>query len=196
MTAAKKQDLVSVEEYLAAEMTSPIKHEYIGGVVHAMAGARNEHNHIVLNIVTALKIRLRGKPCQPWNSDTKIRIRLPSQFRFYYADASVICEPNDRKIAYQDKPVVVVEVLSRSTRRLDLGEKKDAYSSIPSLQVYLVVEQESAKVVAFRRSGASFVREVYEGEDALVPLSEIGTDLPLAEIYDEASFAIEVDDAE
>ena len=196
MNAVEKQDLISIEEYLAGELTSPIKHEFLGGIVHAMAGAKIEHNSIVRNITTTFDNQLQDRPCEPHNSDTKIRIRLPSQTRFYYPDVSVVCESNDRGESFQDKPVVIVEVLSRSTRRIDLGEKKDAYLTIPSLQAYLIVEQELAKIVVFRRQGDTFEREVYVGLDAVVPLPEIDCELPLATAYLRASFAPEVDDDE
>src|SRR5256884_7063865 len=136
MSTARKLSLVSVEDYLAGELISPVKHEYLGGVVYAMAGARNAHNLIATNTVGALYARLRGKPCRPFNSDTKIRIRLPTQVRFYYPDASVVCRPNPQTDSFQDDPAVLFEGLSRSTRRIDEGEKKDAYLTIPSLGVH------------------------------------------------------------
>src|SRR5438874_9406984 len=104
MTAAKKLELISVEDYLAGELVSPVKHEYVGGVVYAMAGARNAHNLIATNTVGALYARLRGGPCRPFNSDTKIRIRLPTQTRFYYPDALVVCRPNAQSDSFQDEP--------------------------------------------------------------------------------------------
>jgi Uma2 family endonuclease len=139
----------------------------------------------------ALGSRLRGTHCRPFNSDTKIRIRLTTQVRFYYPDASVICRPNPQADSFQDEPAVLVEVLSRRTRRIDEGEKKDAYLTIPSLTVYLLVEQESPAVVLLRRTDQGFVREVYEGLDAVVPLTEIAAELPLSEIYEAVEFVPE-----
>jgi Uma2 family endonuclease len=188
MTAALKWNLVSVEEYLAGELTSPIKHEYVGGVLYAMAGARNAHNLIATNTLVALGARLRGKPCRPYNSDTKIRLRLPTQVRFYYPDASVICRPNSPTDSFQDEPAFIIEVLSARTRRIDEGEKKDAYLTIPSLSVYILVEQEAPAVMVYRRTESGFTREVYQGLDAVVPLGEIEIDLPLAEVYDTVEF--------
>jgi len=188
MSAIHKLNLVSVDDYLAGELVSPVKHEYLGGVVYAMAGARNVHNLIATNALVALGSRLRGRPCRPFNSDTKIRIRLPEQVRFYYPDVSVVCRPNPQHDSFQDEPAVLVEVLSSKTRRLDEGEKKDAYLTIAALAVYLLVEQETAAVVAFRRSEQGFIREVYAGLDAVVPLGEIGTALPLAEVYETVEF--------
>src|SRR5437588_5953416 len=165
MSTAEKLNLVSVEDYLAQELSSPVKHEYLGGVVYAMAGARNAHKLVATNTVGALYARLRGRPCRPYNSDTKIRIRLPTQVRFYYPDGSVVCRPNPQTDSFQDEPAVLLEVLSRRTRRIDEGEKKDAYLTIPSLGVYVLIEQETAAVVAFRRTADGFVREVHEGLD-------------------------------
>lgn len=191
MIPAKKLSLISVEAYLAGELTSPIKHEYLGGVVYAMAGGRNAHNVIATNILGALHARLRGRPCRPFNSDTRIRIRLPTHVRFYYPDASVVCRPNSQTDSFQDEPVVLFEVISRSTRRIDEGEKKDAYLTIPSLSVYMLIEQEAAAIVAFRRTDGGFVREIHEGLDAVLPLGEIGTDLPLGELYETVEFTAE-----
>jgi Uma2 family endonuclease len=196
MTAARKLDLVSVDDYLEGELSSPIKHEYLGGVVHAMAGARNLHNRISTNILGRLFIRLDGRPCQPWNSDTKVRIELATQTRFYYPDCFVVCRENPDGDSYQDEPVVIFEVLSKRTWRIDTGEKKDAYLTIPSLHVYAMVEQETAAVVVYRRSGQTFLREVYEGRNSVLPLTEIGIELPLSEIYGNLELIPEADDDE
>jgi Uma2 family endonuclease len=194
MTAAEKLNVISVEDYLAGELVSPVKHEYLGGVVYAMAGARNAHNVIATNVLGSLHARLRGRPCQPFNSETKIRVRLPTHVRFYYPDASVVCHSNPPDDSFQDQPVVIVEVLSKKTRRTDEGEKKDAYLTIPTLSAYLLVEQEMATVVVHRRTEQGFVREVYQGQSAIVPLPEIDAELPLAEIYDRVEFTPEPDD--
>ena len=184
MNAAESMELVPVEEYLAAELTSPQKHEYLGGGVYALCGARNAHNQIATNALIALGSQLRGQRCRAFNSDTKIRIRLPHHLRFYYPDLSVVCRPNPLDESFQDEPVVLVEVLSRSTRRLDEGEKKEAYLAIPSLCVLLLVEQERSSVQVFRRTDQGFVREVFHGMQSVVPLPEVGAELALADLYE------------
>jgi Uma2 family endonuclease len=172
-------------------LISPVKHEYLGGVVYAMAGARYVHNLIASNTLIAVGSRLRGRPCRAFASDTKIRIQLRGHVRFYYPDASVICQSNPPNDSFQDEPAVHFEVLSRRTRRTDEGEKKDAYLAIPSLKVYALIEQEMAAVVVFRRIGDSFVREVYQGMDAVVPLTEIWIELPLGKVYEGVEFVPE-----
>lgn len=194
MTAAHKLNLISVEDYLAGELVSPIKHEYLGGFVYAMAGARNLHNLIASNTQGSLHARLRGKRCRAYNSDTKIRVRLPTQVRFYYPEASVICRPNPVDESFQDEPAALFEVLSKKTRRIDEGEKKDAYLTIPSLSVYALIEQDRPAIAVYRRTEQGFVREVYEGLDEVLPLPEIDIELPLAEVYDGVQFVPEPDD--
>lgn len=157
MTVAQRVTFVSVREYLADEELSPIKREYVGGAIFPRPDTNNRHNLIAGNTLGSMHLRLRGERCQVFSSDTKIRMRLPHQVRFYYPDASVVCQPNPPDDSFQDDPAVIVEVASRSTRRVDEGEKKDAYLTIPSLTVYLIVEQDSPSVVAYRRTEQAFV---------------------------------------
>ena len=109
--------------------------------------------------------------------------------RFYYPDVSVTCRPNPQSESFQDEPAVVVEVVSAETRRIDEGEKLLAYTAIPSLGAYLLIEQAATQVVVFRRGERGFVREVYTGLDAVIPLPEIACELPLAEVYDGVEFS-------
>lgn len=196
MTAAPRITPISVDEYLAGELASPFKHEYVGGFVYAMAGARNAHNIIATNLLGLLHARLADQVWRPFNSDTKIRVRLPQQTRFYYPDLSVVCRPGLPHGSFQDEPAVVVEVLSRATRRVDEGEKKDAYLTIPSLEVYLLVEQDLPAVVAFHRTEQGFVRDVYRSLEEIVPLPGIGIELPLSELYERVEFAPEPEGTE
>ena len=158
-----------------------------------MAGARNVHNILAGNVFGTLHTRLRSRRCRPFNSDTKVRIRMPTHTRFYYPDAQVICRPNPQNESFQDEPAVIVEVVSRKTRRTDEGEKKDAYLTIPSLAAYLLVEQESPDVVVFRRTEHGFVREVHSGLEAVISLPEIDVELPLADVFDGVEFTPEID---
>lgn len=196
MSAAKKLKIVSVADYLAGELDSTVKQEYLGGVVYAMAGTRNLHNIIKGNTYVTLHVRLRGRPCHPFDSDTKIRIQLPHQVRFYYPDLSVVCQSNPVTDSYQDHPAVIAEVLSRRTRRIDEGEKKDAYLTIGSLRAYLLIEQDLPAVRVYRRTEQGFAHELYESLDAVIPLKEIEAELPLAEIYADVRFSAETAEQE
>ncbi len=116
-------DRPAPKSYLADELRSPARREYVGGLAYSMAGASNAHNQIATNILVALGGQLRGRPCRAFNYDTKVRVRLPFEQRFYYPDALVTCRPNPPTDAHQDEPVVLVEVVSPQTRRIDEGEK-------------------------------------------------------------------------
>lgn len=191
VNALRPSQLLSQGEYLARELDSPIKHEYVGGVVHAMSGAKTRHNRIATSLLGTLRQSLKGRKCEPFNSDMKVRIQLRSHVRFYYPDAMVVCQSNPERDAFQDQPKVIVEVLSRGTRRADMGEKREGYLSIASLAVYLMIEQDEPTVIAYRRSDQGFEREVYHGLEAVIGLPEIDCHLPLAEIYDRVEFGTE-----
>ena len=184
MTVAHASSQISVEDYLDGEQTAEIKHDYVDGCVFAMAGASVRHNQIASNSLGSLHGSLRGKPCRPFNSDMKIRVRFPTHTRFYYPDVSVICRSNPDDDQFQDEPVVLVEVLSESTRRTDQSEKKDAYLTIPSLDVYIMLEQDTVAAVVYRRTSSGFDREVYEGLDSVIALPEIDAQLDMLEVYE------------
>jgi Uma2 family endonuclease len=189
MTALKHPSPVSVADYLAGEQEADVKHEYLGGLIHAMAGGNNRHSAISSNAVAALAARLRGKPCQTFNSDAKVRIELSDHTRFYYPDAMVVCNRGPDTAHYQDHPVVVVKVLSDSTRRVDLTEKRDAYLTINTLKQLILVDPDEPRVIVYRRRDTGgFEAGEHTGLDAVIELPEIDAELPLAELYERVTF--------
>lgn len=188
MSNASHLEPVSVRDYLDGEQQAKRKHEYVAGVTYQMVGGTVEHNRIASNATGILHAQLRDKTCQVFNSDMKVRARMVSGTRFYYPDLSVICHPNAPTDVYQDAPVVIVEVVSESTRRVDEHEKREAYLSIDSLCVYILVEQSSASAVVYRRADSGFDREVYQGHDAVIPLPEIDCEFTLADVYQNVVF--------
>ena len=186
MTALEKWDSIGVQEYLEGELVSEIKHEYVAGVVYAMAGTRNQHNLIAGNAFAFLHGQLRGHRCNVFNSDTKIRLRTQIGTRFYYPDAMVVCDPNPRDDSFQDAPVTIIEVLSDSTRRTDEGEKKDAYLTIASLHSYLILDSdEPAAQVWQRDEDGGWVKSLHSGLEVRIPLPEIDGELVFAEVYED-----------
>ncbi len=183
MSVALRLRPVPIDEYLIGESRSERKHEYVDGVIYAMVGASNSHNLVATNVTGLLHAQLRGKTCRVFNADAKVRVRLPSGTRFYYPDASVVCSPNQANDTFNDAPVVIVEVLSESTRRTDEHEKREAYMAIDSLLVYVLLEQDAAAAVVYRRGEAGFAREVWAGLDAVISLQEVGCELRLADVY-------------
>ena len=190
MALLNQEGLISVEDYLAGELVSEMKHEYLGGVVHAMSGGKVRHSAASGNVFLGLGSRLRGKSCQPYNSDLKVRLDLPTQTRFYYPDLQVICESLDDDASFQDKPVVVVEVLSDSSRRVDLGEKRDAYPAVASLKVLMMIDPARPWIQLDRRSAnGGFSQEFYQSLEDVILLPEIECELPVEEIYEGITLA-------
>ncbi len=189
MTALTNPVNISVEEYLEGEILADIRHEYLGGAIHAMAGGTADHSAISLNVGALLFISLKGKQCRAFNSDMKVRLELADHTRFYYPDVQVVCDPRPGNSEFQDRPVVIVEVLSESTRRTDLGEKRDAYLTIPTLKVLLFIESEAATALVFRRKpSGGFSEEFHSGRDAVIELPEIEASLPLTDVFDGVAF--------
>lgn len=178
----------SVDDYLATERVAERKREYVAGRVYEMPGGTNNHNLIANNFTSLLHAALRKKKCRVFNSDTKIRIQTDLDTRFYYSDGLVVCEMNSGQETFQNKPALVFEVLSRSTRRLDEGEKRDAYLKLPSLQAFILLEQETAFARVDRRDGSTFVAEEYSDMDAVIRLPFLETEVRLGEIYEQVEF--------
>ena len=184
MSALPSTALVSVEEYLAGEAVAEQRHEYVEGRVFAMAGGKVRHSRISSRAQLALGRRLGAGPCEIFDSGTKIRVKSSGRTRFYHPDAMVVCDSNPDDDLFQDRPVLIVEVLSPSTRRTDEGEKRDAYLSLGSLKVLLLVEPDEPLVSVDRRGAdGAFTRGFVDGDDAVIPLPELGMDLPLRELY-------------
>ncbi len=150
MSTAERPNFVTEDDYLASEELAITKSEYIDGWIRAMAGATNRHNRVKMNCLLNLGVGLKNKSCQPWDSDTKVRIRGFGYTRFYYPDAQVVCESNAPTDVFQDKPVVIIEVLSPSTRAYDLDEKLNAYLRIASLQCYVILEKHTPLAIVMR----------------------------------------------
>ena len=196
MSTARQFQPISVHDYLAGERIAKRRHEYVDGVVYAMAGGTVQHSRIASNATGTLHAQLRGQKCQAFNSDMKVRVRLSRGTHFYYPDVSVVCQPNADSDSYHDAPVVIVEVISEFTRRTDEYEKREAYLSMHSLCVCVLVEQASAAVLVYRRGDSGFDREVYTGLDAISPLPEIECELALAELYQNVEYVPVITDDE
>lgn len=188
MSSAELPEYVSVDEYLSLEEKAPTRGEYVDGWVRAMTGATNRHNRVKGNCFVQLSNILRGKRCQPYDSDTKIRIGKKGQTRFYYPDVQVVCESNAPTDVFQDRPVLIIEVLSPSTRQYDLDEKLALYLEIATLECYIILEQHTPVAIVMRRTSNGFLRETYQELESEIPLQFFGCSLSLRDIYDGIEF--------
>lgn len=169
---------ITVDEYLEAEDGADVRHEYVYGEVFALAGGSVSHNVICANVVHLL-VRAAGSGCRAYGSDMKLRIE---EKLFFYPDAMVVCEPpaNDY---FETSPCVVVEVLSGSTMRKDRLEKRFAYGSLPSVQLYLLVDSRRREVTGYYREAAGWDERRFAEGDA-VPVPCVGVNLDFGELYD------------
>ena len=170
---------VPVEDYLAGEQASQVRHEYVDGAVFAMGGASDRHNLLAGNLYVRLSTGL-PESCQVFMSDMKVRIRTAEQDVFYYPDVVVACDPADRDRYVRERPVLVAEVLSASTERVDLFEKLFFYQRLESLEEYLVIAQDFREVRVYRRGERWRPLLATEGD---LRLESVGLTLTLDELY-------------
>lgn len=183
MQAALKSEFVSVEDYLAAEEASDVRHEYLGGLAYAMAGETRNHNLIIGNLYFHLRNHLKGGPCNLFTSDIRVNFNIRSDEYYYYPDIIVTCDPRDNHERFVRHPKLLLEVLSESTERVDKREKFFAYTSIGSLEEYVLVSQADREVTVFRRA-TDWRAEKFAGLDATLTLASLGITLALASIYE------------
>ena len=188
MSSAEVPKFVNVQEYLAAEELDQTKSEYVDGWVRAMTGASVRHNCVKVNCLLALGAKLKGNHCRPFDSDMRLRISRSETTKFYYPDIQVICESNAPTELFQDSPVLIIEVLSPSTRRYDFDEKMNAYLQIPSLQCYILLEQHQPIAIIMRRTADGFLRQQIEGVEEKIDLPFLTCDLTMRDIYDGIEF--------
>ena len=173
----------TLDDFFSMQRGTDLKLEYLNGDIFVMSGGTVGHNKISLNVSSLLHDVLAGSSCAAFGSD--MRVSAPSGL-YTYPDASVVCgqQLNDTAETISN-PVVIVEVLSDSTRNYDRGEKFKLYRSIPTMRHYLLIEQ-SFRQVEHRRLEAdgSWSTEIASSPDQIVHLSEVGVDLPVARIYE------------
>ncbi len=188
MTAVPKPEPISIEEYLDGERVSEIRHEYVAGYVYAMAGASDDHNRISLNIASELQQRLRGKRCEAFINDMKVKIRPKLANAFFYPDVVVVCDPADNAKYYRERPTIIFEVISPDTERTDRREKALAYGSIETLRAYVLVEQDEIKLTVLRPTAeGSWQTEVLQGVGTVLKLPEVDAEVLLDRIYERTS---------
>ena len=187
MQAVESAPWLTVEDYLEGEPHSEVRHEYIGGEVHAMAGASEAHNDIAGSIYSALRTHLKGKRCRAYIADVKVRLEVLGDDIFYYPDVLVACDPRDTHPLFKRFPTVIVEVLSDSTERIDRREKFWSYARIETLEEYVLAAQDKREVTVFRRANG-WKAEVLRGKASVLRLASLEFTQPLQDIYEGVKF--------
>ncbi|MBI5770098.1 MAG: Uma2 family endonuclease [Verrucomicrobia bacterium] len=175
---------MSSADYLVFEEKSDVRHEFVGGEIHAMADESLAHNTIAGNIFASLRGKLRGGPCRVLVENVKVQLSLAQEDIFYYPDVLVTCHPTELAARVVLHPTLIVEVLSPSTENIDRREKKLSYLQSPTLEEYILVTQDRREVIIFRRA-TGWEGETYTAAEAVIELRSVKQALSLAEIYED-----------
>ena len=176
--AVAQQLSMSASEFLAFQRSEEHKYQFIDGDAYAMAGGTEEHNIISLNIASELRHLLKGSDCKPFMAD----MMLKAGGNYFYPDVMVVCDSDKQDDSYlKHAPTLIVEVLSKSSRQLDLTRKKLSYINIPSLQEYLLIEQSICEVQVCRRKDNWASSYHFLGDEIM--LDSLNVSLKVADIY-------------
>ncbi len=181
--AARKYTL---EEYIAIEEASEVKHEFRNGEIVAMAGASPNHTFILADLVFLIRSQLKSGGCRIAAAD--MRVRMTPTGRYSYPDLVVVCGTpvfDDTKPQALLNPTIIIEVLSESTATYDRGDKFHDYRTLPSLTDYVLVAQDRASVEHYQRQGESdlWLYQAVEGLEATLLIGGLNLSLPLVDVY-------------
>ena len=191
MNIALRQPM-TLEQFLICEGRQELRWEFDGFQPVAMNGGTVEHSTIQINLLGALTSRLRGKPCRPHGSHLKIEVAG----RIRYPDAFVVCTPVPPGAKVVAEPVVVFEILSPRTENEGLVVKNADHRATPSIQRYVILQQQQTGAMMFTRKGEDWVTELVTGDGAALQMPEIRVVIPLAELYADVEFPAAEDEPE
>lgn len=169
----------TVPEMLDWERRQSERYEYVGGILRAMVGGSLAHHWMTQNILVGLRAQLAGRPCRPFMENAKV----VTAEAILYPDVVVTCSPVDPRADTVPDPVVIVEVLSRTTADYDSGAKWRAYQTLASLRHFVLVAQDCSFVAIYSREGADWRYRALEAPDAVLALTAIDAEISLADIY-------------
>jgi len=182
----------TVKEYYDLEMAAEVRHEFHDGDILAMAGGSMSHSQICINLGREISLRLKGSPCQVF--DSNLRSRIEASNRNVYPDLSIVCgpverDPRDKSNGTITNPRVVIEVISPSTERYDRTEKRDHYLKLPSLEAHVLIDQDRLRVeILSRTSDGRWELDFATGIDGALKLAMLKIEIPLREVYDRVEF--------
>lgn len=182
--AGETREIFSMEEYLALEESSPDRHEYVAGQIYAMSEPLEPHKLISGNVFAPLHAHLRGTPCRPYIHNTRVHIRARGDDYFYYPDILVACgQERDKKGRFIAEYRLVMEVMSRSTERIDRREKAFSYRELTTIEEIVLISQKSPLVTVYRRI-EEWAPVVLSSPEQALELKSVGLALPLQQIYE------------
>jgi len=178
------------EEYIEIENVSEERHEYYYGEIFNMAGTTLRHFDIHHNLITYIRKQLKGKKCKVYGET--IKTEIVKKFHYVYPDVVVSCHDAENDLHYIKYPQLIIEILSDSTELYDRTDKFNAYRQIPTLEHYVLVSQKKCMVECYTRQEGEWKYKVYESITDFLELSTLDIKLPLAEIYENIEFDVEL----
>lgn len=189
MGVPKLKTKIGIEDYLEGEKVSETRNEFVAGEVYAMAGASERHHRISANLFIALDGLLRkSSRCSAFMAEMKLKLNPDT---FYYPDVFVACDETPASEYFREQAVLIIEVVSPSTREIDRREKLRAYQQMPSVQEYVVIEQDKIHIEIHRRQpNGTWITYFYNRSDMdeVIEFQSVGMKTNLAEIYDRVNF--------
>ena len=190
---AKEYDYYTPEEYLEFEINSPERHEYINGEIIPMTGGLPNHNLIIGNLYAALNFLLKREPYFVFVTDQ--RVWIPKQRIHTYPDIMVVEGALQLQTGRKDtitNPLLIVEVLSKSTQTYDQGNKFKFYRTIPSFQEYILIDQYSIHVEQYYKTESNqWIFSEKDGEESILKFNKIPFEIVLGDIYNKVDFDAE-----
>ncbi|YAF96802.1 MAG: Uma2 family endonuclease [Nodularia sp. CChRGM 3473] len=187
----QEQRYYSPEEYLELEVNSEIRHEYIDGQIIPMTGGTPNHNQLALNLSGTLNFLLKRRPYRVFVADQ--RLWIPNRRIHTYPDVMVVQTPLEYQEGRRDtlvNPVMIAEVLSKSTKSYDRDEKFAAYRTISSFQEYILIDQYTMHVEHYyKMENNKWIFSEYDDGDVTLNLATVPCQVLLADIYDQVDFA-------
>jgi Uma2 family endonuclease len=193
MTLAQETRYYSPQEYLELEVNSEIRHEYINGLIIPMTGGTPNHNQLALNFSGTLNYLLKRQPYQVFVTDQ--RLWIPSRKIHTYPDIMVVKNPLEYEQGRKDtlvNPVMIAEVLSKSTKGYDRDEKFAAYRTIPTLQEYILIDQYTMHIEQYcKTNNNQWIFSEFTDGNINLNLASISCQMTLSDIYDKVDFNIQ-----
>ncbi|CAN2039633.1 putative restriction endonuclease domain-containing protein [Candidatus Magnetomoraceae bacterium gMMP-15] len=185
MSLAQELPLLSEKEYLEIERKAEYKSEYYNGEIFAMSGASRKHNIIVSNLITQLNLQLEKTPCIVYPSD--MRLKVQENGLYTYPDLMITCKDEKFDDKYMDtllNPLIIIEVLSKSTESYDRGEKFSMYRKLESLREYLLISQDIPLIEQYvRQDDGKWLLSDARGMDSSIILNSVKAQLKLENVY-------------
>lgn len=174
----------TIDEYLAYEEETGIKHEYLDGEIYAMSGGTGNHSFISVNCITSMRTKTRNTSCRVHRGEMKVKI---SESKYVYPDFSVVCGElvySDEKRTQLVNPTLVGEVTSDSTKII----KNEFYCSLPSLKYYIIIDQKRVHVQVYIANEGGWLLQEFVNFNDIISLPALQIDLPVNDIYEDIRF--------